>query len=94
MRRKSTKVVITLLHILAIITFRASKTKKSLLKDRIYTIPERGSEAKAALSIGESEKSVLAPPICSASGMIVGEVTPTGPVGRVILSHGPPLSIG
>jgi hypothetical protein len=93
MRRKSTEVVVTLLHILTVVTFGAGEPKKSLLEDRVSTIPERRSKAKAALSVGESEKSILAPTIRSASGMVVGEVAPTRPIGRVILSYGPPLSV-
>ncbi len=82
-----------LLHVLAVIPFRAGQTEKAFLEDRVGAVPKRQPEAEAALPIADPEQTVLAPPVGAAARMLVREVVPAGPIRGVVLAHGAPLPL-
>src|SRR5260370_6821153 len=64
----------------------------ALLQDRVLPIPERDGDAQALLRVAKSADSVLAPTICAAGRVLMGEVAPGVPIGAVVFAHRAPLA--
>src|SRR5207245_4618591 len=71
--RRGIQIEIFLLHILAMVAFRAGQTEKPLFENRITAIPESQRKANPALTISDAEQSVLAPAIRPTTGMVMGK---------------------
>jgi hypothetical protein len=93
-RRRRVEVEVLFLHVLAVIALGAAESEQALLQDRIAPVPQRDREAQARLTITDAEDPVLAPAISATARVIVREVVPRVAVGRVILAHRAPLSLG
>ena len=86
----SVKVEVTLLHVLAVVALAVGEAEQPLLENGVLAIPQRGSEAEAALTVAPSQQAILAPAVGAAAGMVVRKIVPAGAVGRVILPDGCP----
>ena len=64
------------------------KRLPSRLDNSVATSPE------PALTISESEQPAFAPAVYPAAGMIVGEIIPAGPIGRIVFADCRPLTLG
>src|SRR4030095_9801010 len=93
MRRRRIEVEILLLHVLAVIALVAGETEKTLLQNRVATIPQSERKAQPAFTVRDAEQAILAPTVGAAAGVIVGEVFPAGPALRIILAHRRPLPL-
>lgn len=93
MSRRRVEVVVALLDVLAVISFRATQTEEPLLEDRILAIPHRQGEGEATLAVGQSEDAVLPPAIGSPDRLIMSEGSPDATIRRPILANGPPLPL-
>src|SRR5207245_3545474 len=71
MRRRGIEIVIKLLHVFAVVSFRAGKTEEALFENWIFAVPKGERETKPALPIRDPEQTVLAPAICAAPRMLV-----------------------
>src|SRR2546426_4062541 len=61
--RSGIQIEILLLHVFAVVAFRAGQTEKPLLENRVTAIPESERKANPALTVSDAEQSVLAPAI-------------------------------
>src|SRR5438876_982703 len=86
------EVEVALLHVLAVVALGAGEAEEPLLQDRVATVPERDGEAEPAFAVGDPEEPVLAPAIRAAPRVVVRQVVPTRPVGRVVLPPRSPLA--
>jgi hypothetical protein len=93
-RGRRVQVEVLLLHVLAVVALGARQPEEALLEDRIGAVPQREREAHPALAIAEPQQAVLSPAVGAAPGLIVREVLPRRPLGRVVLAHGAPLPLG
>lgn len=93
MRGRGVEVVVTLLHVLSVITLRPGQTKQPLLQNRITPIPQREGKGKPAPAVAESEQSILAPAIGPAACVVVGKGFPAIAMRRIILTHRAPLPL-
>src|SRR5207247_5959967 len=84
---------VRLLDVLAMVSFRAGKTKESLLEDGITAIPECQRKTETTFSVGDTEQPVLTPAIGPASGVIVREIVPARSSRGIVLSHRSPLPL-
>ena len=90
---RGVQVVIELLAILAVIALAVGQTEKTLLENRIASVPESKREAKSLVVIGESGDAILAPSIGAAAGMVVREVLPGIAVLRCSLRALSPIGV-
>src|SRR5437016_7583453 len=75
------------------ISFRTGQAEKSLFEDRVTAIPNGQGKTEPALAVGDAEKSILAPTVSAAAGVLVREMVPGLAVWRVILAHDRPLAL-
>src|SRR5205085_968995 len=68
--------------------------EEAFLQDGIARVPQREREAELLVRIADAGKSVLAPAIRAAAGVVVRKIFPRGAARAVILTHGPPLTFG
>ena len=87
------EVVITFLHVLAVVALVSAEAEEALLEDRVVAVPQGGRETQAALAVGPALQAVLAPAVGAAARVVVGKGGPTVAVIRVILAHGAPLAL-
>ena len=88
------RIVIGLLHILAVIALGIGEAEQALLQDRVAPVPQRQPQADMLLIIAKPANPVLAPAIGAAAGMVMRERGPSIPIRAVILAHGAPLPLG
>src|SRR5262249_38038301 len=88
------EVVADPLPVLAGIPLGTGQAEQPPLQDRIAPVPQAEREAHARLPVRDAEQAVLSPAIRPAAGVVVREVVPYGPVGRVVLAHRSPLALG
>src|SRR5207249_689950 len=88
------EVEVALLHVLAVIALGTGEAEEPLLEDGVATVPERDREAEPAFAVGDPEEPVFAPAVRAAPRVVVRQVVPARPVGRVILPHRSPLALG
>ncbi len=87
------EIVITLLHILAVIALVAAETEQPLLENGVAAVPQRRRETKPALAVAPSLQAVLAPAVGAAARLIVREGRPTVAVVGIVLAHRAPLAL-
>ena len=87
------EVVVALLDVLPVISFVPAKAEKAFLENGVLTIPEGGGKTEASFAIRPAIETVFAPTIDARAGVIVWELRPTVPMGRVVLSHRAPLPL-
>src|SRR5207244_9102798 len=88
------EVEVVLLDVLPVIAFGPGESEQPLLEDGVSLVPQRQAEAQALMVVRDAEKTVLTPPIRPRARVIVREVLPGVPSGRVILAHRAPLTVG
>ncbi len=93
MRRRRVEVEVALLDVLAVVAFRPGQTEEPLLENRIASVPKGEGEAQPPLSVADAEQAVLSPAVGAAARVLVREVRPARPVGRVVLAHRSPLPL-
>src|SRR3954468_22440137 len=93
-RGGAVEIVVALLHVLAVVPLVAVEAEEPLLENRIAAVPERERETEPALTIGDAQQPVLAPPVGSASRHVMGEAFPHVTARRVVLPHRAPLPLG
>src|SRR4029453_19051810 len=81
------------LHVLAMIPLRPGQPERSLLQDRIASVPQHQAKAEPLLDVAEPGQAVLTPAISTRPGMVMRQVVPRLTVGAVILPHRPPLPL-
>src|SRR5439155_18378288 len=92
--RSGVEEVVELLDVLAMVALAVGQPEEALLQDRISSVPKRHGQTEPLLRVANPGNAVLAPPVGSAPGVIVGKVLPGRAVGAVVLSHGAPLPLG
>src|SRR5205823_8210632 len=78
--------------IFAVISLRTSQSKEPFFEDGVSPIPKRQCKAKPAFPIRDAQQAVLTPAISPAARVVVSEIIPALPIGRVILPHRGPLT--
>ena len=76
MRGRGIEVVVALLHILAVVAFRAGQAKETLFQDRIFSIPQGQRKTEPAFPVGNTQQAILTPAIGPAAGLFMREVFP------------------
>jgi hypothetical protein len=87
------EVVVTFLHVLAVVALVAAEAEEALLEDGVLAVPERGGETQAALAVGPALEAVLAPAVGAAARVVVGKRGPAVAVVGIVLAHGSPLAL-
>src|SRR5262249_33164158 len=90
MRRSRVEIEVILLHIFAVIAFRAGESKHSLLKYRITAVPQRNCKTDQLMSIGDAAYAVFAPPISLRTSEIVRQEIPCVSLRAVVFTHRTP----
>ena len=93
MTRDRVEIPPILLHVLAMIPLRPGQPERSLLQDRIASVPQRQAKAQPLLHVAEPGQTVLAPAVGTRPGMVMRQVVPRLTVGAVILPDRPPLPL-
>jgi len=78
------KVKVAFLNILAVVTLAVGQAEQSLLEDGILVIPKSGSETEAAFAVAPSQEAIFAPPVNTASSVIVRKILPACTVTGVV----------
>jgi hypothetical protein len=94
MRRRRVEVVIKLLDIFTVVTFRSGKTKEPFFQDRIATIPESKGKAEALVVVTNAKQPVFTPAVGAGTGVIVRQVIPGIAVFGIVLPNGAPGTFG
>jgi len=71
----------------------AGQPEGSLFQDGVAPVPQREPQAEALVDIAEASEGILTPPVCTRTGVIVGEVVPCGAVCALVLPHGAALAL-
>ena len=93
MRGRGIQVIVTFLHVFAVVSLVPAEAEKPLLQNRIFPIPKRGGEAHPALAVRPPLQAIFTPAESPAACMIVGECRPRIAMIRVILPDGSPLTL-
>ena len=91
--RRRVEVVVALLHVLAVIAFRARQPEQPLFENRVLFIPERQRKTETALSIRNAEQAILAPAIGATARVVVREVVPAVAIGGIVFADRTPLAL-
>lgn len=81
------EVVVELLHVFAVVSLMAGHTKEAFLEDAVLAIPERETETKTLVVVGNTTKAILAPPVYTRASVFVREMAPCVAVRRVIFAY-------
>src|SRR5690606_28588833 len=87
------EVVVILLYVLAVVALGVREAEEPLLYYGVLPVPKGEREAEDLPFVGDAGESVLAPPVCTRAGVVVGEVVPRSAVFAVILPYRPPLPL-
>jgi hypothetical protein len=91
-RGRGVKVEVALLDVLAVVALGVGQPEKPFLEDGIVAVPQTQRQAEPLLVIADSGQPVLAPPIRTGTGVIVGKRGPRV-AAAVVLAHCPPLPL-
>ena len=91
--RSGIKVVVNLLHILAVVALPVGQPEQPLLQDWITAVPQGQGQAQALLVVADAGQAILAPAVGPAAGMVMGKEIPGGAAGAVVLAYGAPLAL-
>src|SRR6185436_1119422 len=94
MRRGGIEIVVTGLRVFPVIALTVGETKNAFLENRVASIPQGKRKTEALGIIADACKTVFAPTIRAAAGMVVREILPGIAVRRVIFPHRAPLALG
>jgi hypothetical protein len=94
MRRSGIQIVVKLFRVFAVIALTVGETEDAFLENRVASIPQGERKTKALGIIADAGKTVFAPPIRAAAGMIVRKIFPGIAVRRVIFPYRAPLALG
>ena len=92
--RRGVEVEVVLLDVFAVVALGPREAEEPLLQDGVPPIPEREGEAEALVVVRDPQEAVLTPAVRARAGVVVREVVPRRPVGRVVLADGAPLALG
>src|SRR5262249_53651688 len=92
--RGGVEVEVALLHVLAVVAFRAGDPEEALLQDGIGAVPEGEAETEAPFPVGDPQEPILAPAVRPAARVVVWEVLPGRAARGVVLAHSTPLPLG
>src|SRR6266403_2141112 len=93
-RRSRIEIEVILLHVLAMISFIARKTKEAFFEDGIAAIPQSQSEAHELVPVGDAHDAVFAPTVGTRARMVVWKELPSGAVRAVVFADCSPLALG
>ena len=91
MSRRGIQIVVLFFDVFAVIAFVTINAKESLFQNRIATIPQGQSKAQATLTIRDTQQTIFAPAIRTASRLIVGKRCPWRAVRRLVFADRAPL---
>src|ERR1035437_9808594 len=94
MRRCGVKIVIQLLHVLAVVALGVRQAEKTLLQNRVPAVPQCEREAEVLFVVADAGDAVFAPAISPAARVVVRKILPRRAAGRIILAHRAPLPFG
>jgi hypothetical protein len=80
------------LETFAMITLRVAQTKQSFLQEIVLLVPKRKGNVLKAVSIAHTGNAIFAPSISSGPCLVMGEMTPSISIVRVVLAYCCPLS--
>lgn len=92
--RRGVEVEVTLLDVLAVISFLVREAKKAFLQDGIFFIPKCDGKANMLVAVADSGNAVFSPAIRARARMIVRKVIPCVAIGAVVFAHSAPLAFG
>src|SRR5215469_12940390 len=92
MSGRAIEVKVVFFNIFTVIAFTVREPKQSLFEYWIGAVPKRYGEAEKLLVVGEARQPILAPPVGTRSGLVMGEVVPRVAVCAVVFAYRPPLS--
>ena len=61
-------------------------TEETFFEDIIDAIPEGDGEAETLVVVRNTGNTILAPPVCTGTSMVMGEVTPSVAIAGVVLT--------
>ena len=94
MGRRRVEVEVALLDVLAVVPLGPREAEEPLLEDGVALVPEGQGQAEPLMVVRDPEEPILPPPVGARPGMVVGEVLPHRPAGRVVLADRAPLTLG
>lgn len=81
------KVVVELFDVLPVVSLMTSNTKETFLEYRILAVPQRQPKTETLVVIRDTSQTILAPPICARSRVLMGEMAPSVAICRVVLAN-------
>ncbi len=93
MGRRGIEIVITFLHVLAVIALVSAEPEKPFFENRVISVPKRGGETKVAVAVRPAIQAVLAPAVGAAAGVVMREIRPAIAVFRVVFANRAPLAL-
>ena len=75
------------------VALRPGQPERTLLQDRVLTVPQGQAQAEPLFHVTKSGQPVLAPAIGPGPGLVVRQVIPRLAVGAVILADRAPLPL-
>src|SRR6476469_255369 len=91
--RRGIEIEVTLLYVLAVVSFGIAQTKEPLLQDRIVTVPERDGETQSLLQVAKPGEPVFSPVVRTGARVIVRDVLPRVAVLAVVFAYRSPLPL-
>ena len=93
MSGRAVEVKVVLLDVLPVVALGIGQPEQPLLQYRIGPVPQGEGKTEVLLVVRDAGQPILAPPIGSRPGLIVGEVVPGVSILAVVLADGSPLPL-
>jgi hypothetical protein len=88
MRGRGIQIIVQFLDILAVIALMTCYAEQPLFQNRILAVPKGEGKADALVIIRDARNTILAPPICAGTRLLVREMAPSVAICRVIFADG------